>query len=125
MTSRTRKILTWTSLLLLALPTGAAGVAKLMGTPALHESFAAMGLPDWFGYFIGAAEVAGCIGLLLPPLSVLAATYLLPIMVGAVYYHIVIDGSSPLFALVLLLLCVAVVVLRREQSIWYPFVEKK
>ncbi|MEM6604476.1 MAG: DoxX family protein [Pseudomonadota bacterium] len=121
MTLSMRKVSTWIVLLLLALPTGGAGVAKLMGTPELHASFAAMSLPNWFGYFIGAAEVAGCIGLLLPPLSVLAATYLLPIMAGAVYYHAVVDGSSPLLALLLLVLCIAVIVLRREQSIWFPF----
>lgn len=106
---------------MLALPTGAAGAAKLIGSPELHKSFAAMDLPMWFGYFIGAAELAGAIGLLFPPLAVLAATYLLPIMVGATYYHLAVDRSSPLFAFLLLTLCVAVVLLRHKQSIWFPF----
>lgn len=100
---------------------GLAGSAKLMGNPELHASFAAMNLPNWFGYVIGAAEVAGSIGLLFPPLAVLAATYLLPIMVGATYYHVAVDSSSPLFALLLLALCIAVIFLRRGQSIWFPF----
>ncbi|MEO1421378.1 MAG: DoxX family protein, partial [Pseudomonadota bacterium] len=112
------------ALLVLALPTGAAGTALVLGVPALHESFAAMNFPVWFGYFIGAAEVAGAIGVLVPRLSALAAAGLLPIMLGATYYHIVVDGSSSLHAVVLVALCIAVIVLRSDQALWHPFQQK-
>jgi DoxX-like protein len=49
---------------LVALYVGAGGIAKLLGVPYVHSSFAKLGLPDWFGYFIGACEVLGSIGLL-------------------------------------------------------------
>jgi putative oxidoreductase len=74
--------------LILALIVGAAGIAKLMGVPMVHQSFAILGLPSWFGYFIGAAEVAGAVGLFIPKLSRLAATGLAIIGAGAVYFHI-------------------------------------
>jgi uncharacterized membrane protein YphA (DoxX/SURF4 family) len=73
---------------LLALIVGAAGIAKLMGVPMVHQSFGILGLPSWFGYFIGAAEVAGAVGLFIPKLSRLAATGLIIIGAGAVYFHL-------------------------------------
>ena len=83
----------------------AAGVMKLMGTPELHQSFAMMGLPEWFGYFIGAAEAAGSIALFIPRLRKLAAAGLAIIMVGAAYFHIAYGIPSPVPAIVLLVLC--------------------
>lgn len=79
----------WCPIILSALAFGAAGTFKLMGTPELHQSFALLGLPGWFGYFIGAAEVAGAIGLLFARTRLLAAIGLAIIMVGAVYFHVV------------------------------------
>jgi putative oxidoreductase len=61
---------------LVALYVSAAGVAKLLGVPYVHSSFPKLGLPVWFGYFIGLCEVLGSIGLLMPPLSALAAAVL-------------------------------------------------
>ncbi|MBH9554314.1 DoxX family protein [Inhella gelatinilytica] len=73
--------------ILLALPLLLGGGAKLLGVPQVHASFGLMGLPAWFGYFIGAAEVAGAMGLFLPRLRRLAAAGLVPIMAGAVFFH--------------------------------------
>lgn len=72
----------------LSLPLLAAGSAKLAGVPELHASFQALGLPAWFGYFIGACEVAGALGLWIAPLRKLAATGLIGIMLGALYFHL-------------------------------------
>lgn len=113
-------VLKWVPLVLLALPMIAAGGAKLAGVPELHQSFATMGLPSWFGYFIGAAEVAGGIGLLIPRLSALAATGLAPIMAGAVYFHIAYAVPSFVPALVFLVLCGYAIAIQRKKAIWYP-----
>ncbi|MEO0542450.1 MAG: DoxX family protein [Pseudomonadota bacterium] len=78
----------WCPIVLSALAFAAAGTFKLMGTPELHQSFALLGLPSWFGYFIGTAEVAGAIGLLFARTRLLAAIGLAIIMVGAVYFHV-------------------------------------
>ena len=85
-----------------------AGGAKLAGVPELHQSFQMMGLPGWFGYFIGACEVAGAVGLALPRTRRLAAVGLAIIMVAAAYFHIAYDVPSPVPAMVLLVMLIAV-----------------
>jgi uncharacterized membrane protein len=74
--------------ILLALPLIAFGGAKLAGVAQFHESFKALGLPAWFGYLIGACEVAGAVGLFITPLRALAASGLGVILLGAVYFHV-------------------------------------
>lgn len=78
----------WCALTLVALYMMAGGVMKLAGVPQVHQGFAALGLPSWFGYFIGVCEVAGAIALFIKPLSSLAACGILVIMVSAFYYHV-------------------------------------
>lgn len=79
-----------------ALYVRAGGIAKLLGVPYVHSSFPKLGLPVWFGYFNGVCEVLGSIGLLMPPLSALAAMGIGIIMVGATYYH---ATYTPIFRL--------------------------
>ena len=103
---------------LLALIVGAAGIAKLMGVPMVHQSFAILGLPSWFGYFIGACEVAGAVGLFIRPLSALAAAGLAIIGAGAVYFHVMhtpISQGVPAF--VVLALAVFVAMKRRAATV--------
>lgn len=96
-----------------ALAFAAAGAAKLAGQPMVHKSFADLGLPVWFGYFIGACEVAGAIGLLIGPLRNLAALGLAVILCGALYYHLTFPPlSAGLPALILLLLCAIILIPR-------------
>ena len=66
----------------------AAGTAKLFSVAELHASFSILGVPPWFGYFIGACEVLGGIGLFINPLASLAAICISIIMAGAVYFHV-------------------------------------
>ncbi|HEV8553547.1 MAG TPA: DoxX family protein [Casimicrobiaceae bacterium] len=97
----------WIAIALVILYVGAAGIAKLAGVPYVHSSFPKLGLPAWFGYFIGACEVLGAIALLIRPLRALAALGIAIIMVGATYYHAVYTPpfqAAPAF--VLLILCV-------------------
>ena len=77
-----------TAKVLLMLILGGAGVAKLMGLPEVHHSFSVLGLPAWFGYFIGASEVALAIAVFVAPLCRLAATGSAVILCGAIYYHL-------------------------------------
>ena len=79
-----------------------------------------MGLPAWFGYVIGGAEVLGGIGLLIPRLSALAATGIIPIMLGAIYFHLTYEVPSAAPALVFILLAVYTIFSRKNQAIWYP-----
>lgn len=101
--------------ILVALVLVPAGGAKLAGVPHLHASFAALGLPVWFGYFIGACEVAGGIALFIKPLRALAAAGVSIIMLGAIYYHAVYTPMvQGIPALVVLGLCIYLVVKGRD-----------
>ena len=80
------------------------------------KMFGSMGLPGWFGGFIGGAELLGGLGLLVPPTVRWAARGLLAIMAGAVLMHAtVLPGGmakgGP--AIVFLLLLLALLWLRR------------
>lgn len=104
--SKVAKYLIFVSLGLCTLAFGAAGAAKLAGVEQMHLSFALMGLPAWFGYFIGASELAGAIGIWFKKLRIYAAGGLLIIMAGAVYFHVVYDAVAnavPAVVLALLL----------------------
>lgn len=70
-------------------------VPKLIGAGSQPEMFDAIGLGQWFRYFVGVLELAGSIGLLIPPLAGLAALGLAGVMVGATLANLfVIPGGS-------------------------------
>lgn len=95
----------WIAIALVALYVGLGGIAKLAGMPYVHSSFPKMGLPPWFGYFIGVCEVLGVIGLLIRPLRAAAAIGIAIIMAGATYYHAVytpVVQATPAFILTVL-----------------------
>jgi putative oxidoreductase len=95
----------WIAIALIVLYVGAGGAAKLASVPYVHSSFPKLGLPAWFGYFIGACEVLGCIALFIRPLRALAALGIGIIMVGATYYHSVytpVFQAAPPFVLLIL-----------------------
>ncbi|MBT3135275.1 DoxX family protein [Alteromonas sp. ALT199] len=96
---------------LIALVLVAGGGAKLAGVPELHESFHILGLPGWFGYFIGVCEIAGAIGLFISSLSAISAAGIATIMSGAVYFHFMYTPPAEgIPALVILGLSVFVVI---------------
>ena len=95
------------------------GSGKLAGVPMMHESFDVLGLPSWFGYFIGTCEIAGAIGIWIPRLSSLAAAGVSCIMLGALYYHVnftpIAQGTA---AMVVLICALYVAVRRKDQAFW-------
>lgn len=113
-----KTIAQWTPTALLALSLIAFGSAKLAGVPDFHLSFETMGLPTWFAYVIGCAEILGGVGLLIPRLSALAAIGILPIMFGALYFHLTYDMPSAVPAVVFILLAVYTIYSRRNQAFW-------
>lgn len=109
----------WAIIVLTSVAFAAAGIAKLMGVPAVHASFAKLGMPAWFGYFIGTCEIAGAIGVYLRKLSALAAAGLAIIMIGAVGYHVTYDPiGNAVPALVLLIFAAIVFTKRRANGFW-------
>lgn len=112
--------LSWLPFVLLGLSMIMAGGAKLSGVPELHASFAKMGLPEWFGYFIGLAELLAGIAMFIRKWTALAATGLIPIMIGATYYHIAYEVPSAVPSIVFIALAVYAVIARKRDAIWYP-----
>ncbi len=115
--SKLKMIIMYVCLVLASLAFAAAGIAKLAGVEMVHASFAMMGLPVWFGYFIGTCELAGAIGLWIRRTRALAAAGLFIIMLGATYFHIAyetFDKAIP--AIVLAILTIVIIVTRKAQS---------
>ncbi|WP_324678373.1 DoxX family protein [Hymenobacter sp. GOD-10R] len=120
MSSSTRNIIAWILQVLLGLAFIASGFKKLSDLTATVGMFSSMGLPGALAYVVGAAELLGGIGLLVPRFTRLAAIGLIIIMVGAVIMHATkipggLAGGLP--ALVLLALLAVVLWLRRPASV--------
>lgn len=79
----------WTLTVILAAFFLIAGGLKLRGAPSQIDSFAHWGYAGWFLYVVGAVEVAGAIGLLVPRLAGSAAMLLGGTMLGAALTHLV------------------------------------
>lgn len=104
------KYVTWALMAIVSLVVIGGGIAKLMGVEMVLMSFATLGLPAWFGTFIGAAEIAGGIGIWHRRTSALAAAGLSVIMVGAIYYHIMHTPiAEGIAAMIVLATCVWII----------------
>ena len=93
----------------------AAGGAKLAGVDMMVETFEAIGFGQGFRYVTGLIEIVGAALLWLPNRQVLGAAVLGGTMVGAVLTHWFILGPSAVPAIVLGLVCAAVLYLNRAQ----------
>ena len=78
---RLTSVLLWAAQILLGALFISLGLAKLNGGQV--QEFSLIGAGQWFRYFVGAAELAGGIGLLTPWLAGLAAAGLAADMAGA------------------------------------------
>jgi putative oxidoreductase len=101
---RALTIALWVLQALLAVQFVMAGLAKLFGDPAMVEMFATIGIGQWFRYMVGALEIAGAVGVLIPRFSGLAALGLVCLMIGATLTNLFVLGASPLLPVVLLVL---------------------
>ena len=94
-----RTIALWSLSVLLALLFLVSGSGKLAngetaGGMTFDEQFVAWGLPAWFRFPVGLAEVAGAIGLLVPRLRFYAAAGLTAVMAGAILTHLRIGEAA-------------------------------
>jgi putative oxidoreductase len=113
----TRRIGAWTVQAIVAAAFLAAGSAKLAGVPFMVDLFQQIGLGQWFRVMTGVVEVAGAVALLIPGLASIGALWLGGTMVGAVATHLFVLHTSPVPAVVLGLLNVAVLYLRRDELV--------
>lgn len=80
------------------------------------EMFATIGAGQWFRYVVGAFEIAGTVGVLIPRLSGLAALGLVCLMAGAVLTNMLVLGESPLLPIPLLAVSALVAWGRRPRA---------
>ncbi|MDZ4716027.1 MAG: DoxX family protein [Cytophagales bacterium] len=113
MSPKTKSILLWVSIGLLALQFIAAGLGKLTG--ATESAFIGWGYDTTFMYVIGTLEVLGAIGLFIKPLRTWAALGLIGLMVGAAYTHVTHDEMMNLLHN-LVIVSIAVTVIRLSKA---------
>jgi uncharacterized membrane protein YphA (DoxX/SURF4 family) len=90
------------------------GISKLAGDPVMVDMFADIGAGQWLRYLVGALEVSGGVGLLIPALAGLASLGLAALLTGAVITDQFVLDQSPWLALALLV--VAAVIARARWS---------
>lgn len=108
--TRAAQIGLWAVRILLSAQFVVGGVLKLTADPAMVAMFEAIGAGQQLRLLIGACEVAGAVGLLVPRLARPAATGLVLLMVGAAVTNVVVLQTSPAVPLVLLALAAVVAV---------------
>jgi putative oxidoreductase len=97
---------------------GAAAIPKLANLHSSAHMFAEIGAGHWLQYFVGTAELAGAIGLLIPPLTALAAAGLCLDMIGASVVNVAVLHSGAIVLTVILALAFAVIAYRHGVMSW-------
>jgi len=114
---RSTNVALWTLQVLTALMFAFGGVNKLVGEAQTVAGFEQIGAGDWFRYLIGALEVAGAVGLLIPILSGLAGLAFIGLMIGAVITQAtVFDGDMVAVPAVVLVLVTIIAWARRDRT---------
>ena len=106
---------TWVLQILLALVLVQASRGRLAGNPMVVTLFENYGYQDKFYLLVGALELAGAAGLLIPRLSGYAAGGLIVIMIGALATHLAHREAQAVVPAVLLVLLSLVAYARRPQ----------
>ncbi len=107
--SKAKSIGLWTLQVLLAAAFLMTGSSKLGGNPHWQKHFGEWGYPDNFYLLIGALEALGALGLLIPKLSVYAASGLIALMVGALFTHLLNGQTLQVLRPVIFMMFLAVV----------------
>jgi putative oxidoreductase len=111
--TRRSTALLWSAQIVLAVFFVIAAAPKLTGQHSAVHMFGEIGAGQWLRYLVGAAELAGGIGLLIPRLAGLAAAGLAADMTGATIINIAVVPSA---AVALTLpLCLAFAVIARKR----------
>ena len=100
--ARALSVVIWLLRVVLAALFLGAGFSKLAGEPVMVDMFAVIGVGQWLRYFVGACELAGAVGVLVPSVSVLAAGGLALLMVGASIANVTVLDASPVVTIVIL-----------------------
>ncbi len=100
---------------LLAIEFAGAGLMKLAAAEPMVVLFADIGAGQWLRYVVGALELAGAVGLVLPRLAGLAALGLAALMTGALVTHVAVLDGLPVGEAVFLIASAAIAYTRRAE----------
>ena len=114
-TQATRRIGTWTLQAVVAAVFLAAGMAKLAGVPFEVQSFAQIGLGQWFRIVTGVVQIAGAFALVYPGLASIGGLWLGFNMFGAMVVCLAVLHTNPAPAIILAILNALIVYLRRDE----------
>lgn len=114
-TGRATGIVAWVLQGLLCLAIAPGGLAKLFGDPAMVELFDDIGAGQWMRYLVGACELAGGIGLLIPKVRALAAAGLVLLLTGATITNLFVIDENAVLSTGLAVLAAVILVLRRHE----------
>ena len=112
--SSVKSVISWVIQILLAVFFLLTASGKLISRPQVIEMFRNWGFPDKFYLVIGALELLGALGLLIPRLAGYAASGLIVLMIGAALTHLINgEGLQVLRPLIFIVFLALVVYLRR------------
>ena len=103
----------WVVQVVLATQFLGAGLMKLAGSQTMVDMFAEIGVGQWFRYLVGALELAGAIGLVVPRWCGPAALGLAGVMAGAIVTNVVVIDESPATPVAFLVIAAAIAWFRR------------
>lgn len=106
----------WAVQVVLAVQFAAGGLLKITGDGTMVEMFTDIGAGQWLRYVVGALELAGALGLLVPRLAGPAALGIVGLMAGAAVTNVAVLGTSPALPLAFLLLGAVVAWYRRPRT---------
>jgi uncharacterized membrane protein len=109
----------WTVQVLLGVFFIFVSIPKLTMSADVVAGFSALGTGAWFIYFVGACEVAGGIGLMVPRLSGIAAIGLVGLMIGATITNLFLlpgMASAAVMTVALGAVCAFIARLRANQT---------
>jgi putative oxidoreductase len=113
--SRLIAVLSWLPRVALALVFAGAGFSKIAGDPAMVTLFADIGAGQGLRDVVGALELAGAIGVLVPRFCGLAAAGLALLMIGATIVNVAVLGVGTALTVLFFALAAVTVWLRRHQ----------
>lgn len=102
-----------------------AGAMKLSSQPMMVASFDAVGLGQWFRYLTGSLELIGGLAVLVPRISVLGASLLLIVDIGAFVAQLTILHQDVIHTMVIAILLGLIIYLQRDKlSLRTPQISK-
>lgn len=116
-TSRATLIAIWILRVVVAALFLLAAFAKLTGQPMMVETFAVVGIGQWFRYLTGLMELVGGIAVLIPGVSALGAMLLLLVDIGAFVAQVTLLHEDWIHTVVIAILLIVLIYLQRN-SLW-------